>query len=60
MKPKHPFRDQALPVLLVVFFLVLLLVQVWAGGSWRGADTWGHLFRAEFLARAMWTDGPLA
>jgi hypothetical protein len=60
VKPKHPFRDQALPVLLVVFFLVLLLIQVWADGSWRGADTWGHLFRAEFLARAMWTDGPLA
>lgn len=60
MKPKHLFRDQALPILLVAFFLVLLLIQVWSPGSWRGADTWGHVFRAEYLAGVMRSEGPAA
>jgi hypothetical protein len=57
VKSKHPFRDQALPVLLVVFFIVLLLVGVWSPGSWRGIDTWGHAFRAEYLAGVMRSEG---
>ncbi|MBN1438604.1 MAG: hypothetical protein JW929_04265 [Anaerolineales bacterium] len=60
MKPKHPVRDQVLPVLLVVFFLSFLLIAVWSPGSWRGADTWGHLYRAEYLAGEMRTQGPAA
>ncbi len=58
MKPQHAFRDQVLPVLLVAFFMGLLLFGVWTAGSPRGADTWGHLFRAEYLAGVMRTEGP--
>jgi hypothetical protein len=58
VKPKHPFRDQVLPILLVVFFIIWLLVLVWSPGSWRGADTWGHLYRAEYLAEVMRAEGP--
>ena len=58
MKPKHAFRDQVLPVLLVAFFMCLLLIGVWTAGSPRGADTWGHLFRAEYLAGVMRSEGP--
>ena len=55
MKPKHTLRDQVLPVLLVAFFILLALIGVWTAGSPRGADTWGHLFRAEYLAGVMTT-----
>jgi len=57
VKPQHAFRDQVLPVLLVAFFILLALVGVWTAGSPRGADTWGHLFRAEYLAGIMGTEG---
>lgn len=58
LKPKHTLRDQVLPVLLVAFFITLALIGVWTAGSPRGADTWGHLFRAEYLAGVMTTQGP--
>ncbi|MBN2084420.1 MAG: hypothetical protein JW748_04285 [Anaerolineales bacterium] len=58
MKPKHTLRDQVWPVLLVAFFILLALIGVWTAGSARGADTWGHLFRAEYLAGEMAAQGP--
>jgi hypothetical protein len=57
MKSRHAFRDQALPVLLAVLFILPVLWEVWLPGSWRGADTWGHLFRAEYLAGLMRAEG---
>jgi hypothetical protein len=57
VKPKHTLRDQVLPALLVAFFILLALAGVWTAGSPRGADTWGHLFRAEYLAGLMSTEG---
>jgi hypothetical protein len=57
LKPKHPFRDQVLPVLLVAFFILYLLTEIWSAGAPRGADTWGHLFRAEYLAGVMRAEG---
>jgi hypothetical protein len=57
LKPKHTFRDQVLPGLLVAFFILCLLIEIWSAGSSHGADTWGHLFRAEYLAGLMRTEG---
>jgi len=33
---------------------------LWLPGAPAGADTWGHLFRAEYLAEAMVNEGPAA
>lgn len=37
---------------------MILLVGVWSSGSPRGADTWGHLFKAEYLVQAVSENGP--
>jgi hypothetical protein len=54
---KRNFRDQALPAGLVAFFVLILLAEVWSAGSPRGIDTWGHLFKAEYLAGQMRSQG---
>ncbi len=48
------------PYLLVLVALIPALVMVWGPGYPRGADTWGHLFKAEYLANRLRADGPLA
>jgi hypothetical protein len=58
VKRKPLLRDQAVPVLLVAFFVLALLVFLWTAGWPQGADTWGHLARAEYLAGVMRTEGP--
>ncbi len=58
MKRNNTFRDRVLPIGLVVFFIGILLALVWWMESPRGADTWGHLFKAEYLARLMQNRGP--
>ena len=45
------------PYLLVLLALLPALVMVWSPGYPRGADTWGHLFKAEYLAERMRADG---
>jgi hypothetical protein len=57
VKRKHAFRDQALPILLVAFFIIFLVIEIWSQGLPFGADAWGHLFRAEYLAGVMRTKG---
>lgn len=57
LKSKPVFRGQVLPAILAAFFVLILLAGVWSGGSPRGADTWGHLFKAEYLAGAMRSQG---
>ena len=39
---------------------MILLSALWLPGTPAGADTWGHLFRAEYLAEAMDRQGPSA
>ncbi len=53
-------RFLVLPYLLVLLALLPALVMVWSPGYPRGADTWGHLFKAEYLAERMRVDGPTA
>jgi hypothetical protein len=48
-----------LPILVALLALVPALIMVWSPGYPRGADTWGHLFKAEYLADQMRAD-PLA
>jgi hypothetical protein len=57
VKSKPVFRDQVLPAVLAAFFILILLAGVWSGGSPRGADTWGHLYKAEYLAGVMRSQG---
>lgn len=57
MTNRHAIRDRVLPTALVVFFIGLLLALVWQMDSPRGADAWGHLFKAEYLARVMSAQG---
>lgn len=39
---------------------LILLSAVWCVGFPRGADTWGHLFKAEYLAEVISKAGPRA
>ncbi len=57
MKGKPVLRDQVLPAGLAAFFVLILLIGVWGGGWPRGADTWGHLYKAEYLAGVMRSQG---
>ena len=57
MKINHAYRDQVLPAGLAAFFVLILLAGVWSVGYPRGADTWGHLFKAEYLAGVMRSQG---
>ena len=45
-----------LPYLFVLAASLPALVMVWLPGYPRGADTWGHLFKAEYLADQMRAD----
>jgi hypothetical protein len=58
VKRKTAARDQAVPLLLVAFFILALLAGIWLSGWPQGADTWGHLARAEYLAEVMRSGGP--
>jgi hypothetical protein len=51
-------RAQAVPLLLVAFFILALLAGIWLAGWPQGADTAGHLARAEYLAGVMRREGP--
>jgi hypothetical protein len=43
----------SLPYLFVLAAILPALIMVWLPGYPRGADTWGHLFKAEYLAGQM-------
>jgi hypothetical protein len=45
------------PALLVALALTVLLVGIWSQPALPGADTWGHLFKAEYLAGQMHQSG---
>src|SRR5574341_2164933 len=47
------FSARSLPYLLVLAAVLPILVMIWLPGYPRGADTWGHLFKAEYLADQM-------
>ena len=49
---KH-LRGHYGPASLLALAYLIFLYQLWAPGAPAGADTWGHLFRAEYLAQAI-------
>jgi uncharacterized membrane protein len=38
--------------------LLILAIRVFSGEFPRGADTWGHIAKVEYLVQQMWSQGP--
>lgn len=53
MRLRSRLRRHAAPAGLAFLALVTLLIALWLQVAPRGADTWGHLARAEYLAQQM-------
>lgn len=57
MKLPSSVRAHLGPALLVALALTVLIAGVWSQPALPGADTWGHLFKAEYLAGQMRQSG---
>jgi hypothetical protein len=58
MTAKPALRERILPAALTAAAVLVLLIGLWSADSLQGADTWGHLARAEYLAGLMRSEGP--
>ena len=56
-RKRHRIRDQALPAALAALLVLAAIAVVWFTGWPHGTDTWGHIYKAEYLARQMQTQG---
>jgi hypothetical protein len=56
-RKRHSIRDQALPATLAALLVLAAIAIVWSTGWPHGADTWGHISKAEYLAQQMQTQG---
>jgi hypothetical protein len=57
-RKRNPIRDQAVPAALVALLVLAAIAVVWLTGWPHGADSWGHFYKAEYLAHQMQTRGP--
>jgi hypothetical protein len=51
-------REHLGPASILALAYLVLLILLWGQGAPTGADTWGHLTRAEYLAQALAEEGP--
>jgi hypothetical protein len=58
--PRMKMAIDLRPALILALALLLLSVSIFQGEFPRGADTWGHMAKAEYLAGEMRTEGPSA
>jgi hypothetical protein len=57
LAPGKLARTHAGPALIAALALLIVFAGLWSSGYPRGADTWGHLYKAEYLAQQMHQHG---
>ncbi len=55
---QHLIRRHIWPASILALALIVILIRIAAAGFPSGADSWGHLFKAEYLAGQMVLQGP--